>query len=348
VGYQRLEFAAIEVLDSIDILESNEDGRSWIIPGLLPLGSAICFAAGGGTGKTSLVYNLAKHIALGRAWSGYPVKQGKVLIIQTDEPTVDIRDKLDIANYFEVPRGLVKFITKWRFSQIRQLEAIIAKHEPSLIVIDSYTAAHAGMNTELSKSSAGDSLYKLRDIANAKGCSFVVIHHMNKMDGLRDSSTIKDNVSEVWMMTRDEQHCSGEHQLVLEISKSRAGIAGQYLMERNPVDYSWTHLGRVDGHQTHLKRVVSELKKLAPRTFSARQLSERTRMDYREAEESLELGRRMGLLEGKWAQYTRNDGTPDRFRVYGYSLTVTEGEGGDSPAIEAELPERKTVDFYGF
>lgn len=335
----------LEVVDARDILDGQDSCRKWVVPGLIPLGSVVCFAASGGTGKSSFSYNISKHVALGTPWSGYPVMQGKVLVIQADEPTVDIRDKLDIANYFEVPRGLVRFITKWRFSQIRQLEALIKHDQPVLVIIDSYTAAHAGMNTELSKSSAGDSLYQLRDIANNLNCSFVVIHHLNKVDDLRDSSTIKDNVSEVWTMTHNEKDCPNRDHLVLEISKSRAGIAGRYLLKRNPIDYSWEHLGSVDGSEVFIQKVLNALKEVAPRTFAPKQLSERVGISYQQAEATLEQCRRMGFIKSQWSQFTRSDGTQSRFRVYFYDNDQPIQTEAEQPI---ETPVSATVDDYEY
>jgi hypothetical protein len=60
------------------------------------------------------------------------------------------------------------------------------------------------MNIDLARSSAGDAIYGLRDMANAYNCSIVILHHLNKSGGLRDSTSFVDNVSEVVKLTRAE------------------------------------------------------------------------------------------------------------------------------------------------
>lgn len=307
---------AIELIDAIDILNSDGEGRRWIIPGLIPLGSTIVFAAQGGAGKTSCVYNFAKHIALGHPWSGVPVMQGSVLIVQTDEPRLDIQDKLEIGRYDEVPRGLVQFITKWRFSQVKQLEQVIKKMRPVLVVIDSYTAAHAGMGAELTKSSAGDNIYTLRDIAQDYECSFVIIHHHNKLHELRDSSTINDNASEIWSLAHDEKVSTNRNHLVLNITKSRSGVAGQYLFRRDPFDYSWENCGPVDGADLKVLDVMRCLESAYPETLTATTVGNRVGLPTHDAHAALEFARRLGLVRSDWVKWTSQEGEPTRFRKY--------------------------------
>lgn len=307
---------SIELVDAIDILQSGAEEREWIIPGLIPRGSTIVFAAAGGSGKTSAVYNFAKHIALGKPWSNLPVVQGPVLIIQTDEPRVDIKDKLEIGRYDEVPRGLVHFIQKWRFSQIRQLENEIKKIKPVLVVIDSYTAAHAGMGAELTKSSAGDNIYTLRDIAQDQNCTFIIIHHHNKMHELRDSSTINDNASEIWNLSRDEKVSCSKNDWVLDITKSRSGLVGRYFLRRNPADYSWEHCGEIDGANLQLVAVLEALRKAYPAKLSVNNVGERVDASYQELVVTLEQARRLGLVRSEWISWTSPEGEPGRFRVY--------------------------------
>jgi RecA-family ATPase len=102
--------------------------------------------------------------------------------------------------------GDIEFWETWRFAHMTQLEDYVRKHRPSFIAIDSLTACLAGMDVDLVRSNAGDVLYGLRDIANKYNCSIVILHHLNKSGGLRDSTSFVDNVSEVVKLTRPENN----------------------------------------------------------------------------------------------------------------------------------------------
>jgi hypothetical protein len=191
------------------------------------------------THNTTLCYNLAKHVALGEEWSELPVVRGKVLIISTDESSHDTKEKLQTIDIASVPRGGVSFIRFWRFSQIDILEEKIRQIEPSLVIIDSLTSTTAGIAADRTSSSAGDCLYELRDIAERYECSFVVLHHLNKQDEFRDSTTYVDNVSEAWKLTRDKK----DGDFILDYQKSRSGFQGKLVLRRKIERYCWYIVG---------------------------------------------------------------------------------------------------------
>lgn len=239
---EQFQEGLVEVVDSHDLLSMPTKRPRWIIPGFLPAASVILLGASGGTGKTTLCYQLAKHVATGQDWSEFPVSQGKVLIISTDESSHDTKEKLQTIDYATVPRGGVSFVRFWRFSQVDLLEDKIRQLEPSLVIIDSLTSTTAGLGMDRISSNAGDCLYELRDMAERYECSFLVLHHLNKNDEFRDSTTYVDNVSEAWKLTRDESN--GDFRL--EYVKSRSGFQGKAILRRLYEGYVWDLVGRVD------------------------------------------------------------------------------------------------------
>lgn len=176
-----------EEIESIDALTiaSSDKARDWLIAGIVPLGSVTLLAAAGGTGKTTLLYNWALHVGLGTPWSGRRCMKGRCLLISADEPLTDTAEKLSVIGYQDagLEPGGISFWETWRFAHMKQLEDYIRKERPSLVMIDSLTACLAGMNVDLAKSSAGDAIYGLRDMANTYRCSIVILHHLNKSGG---------------------------------------------------------------------------------------------------------------------------------------------------------------------
>jgi hypothetical protein len=310
------------VVDALDILERNTEGRKWLIAGIVPLGTTIVLAASGGAGKTTILYNFSKCIATGQKWSGLRVKKGRVLVVQTDEPECDVAEKLDIAEYHDVPRGTVDFILDWRFTQIRQLKELIEKNNYSLIIIDSWTAAHSGTGTDLISSTAGDNMYKLRNLAQTYNCTFVVVHHFNKNNDLRDSSTINDNASEIWKLQPwEEKDKITKNQRILEISKSRAGLGGKYVFEQSPMDYSWLHLGKYEDRDKQgdpvIAQVLNVFESNLGEKLSVSQLIEHLpHVDKRSVADTVESLRRIGMCDSEQVVRRHPSGEVSRYRRY--------------------------------
>lgn len=238
---EQFQRGEVEVIDSYDLLTLKTKRPRWVIPGFLPAASVIILGASGGTGKTTLCYQIAKHVAIGEPWSDFPTVKGKVLIISTDESSHDTKEKLQTIDYANVPRGAVSFIRFWRFNQINMLEEIIRQIDPALIIVDSLTSTTAGMAGDRISSSAGDCLYELRDIAERYECSFIVLHHLNKQDEFRDSTTYVDNASEAWKLTKDEN----KGDFILDYVKSRSGFQGKAVLRRRLEQYQWSIVGRI-------------------------------------------------------------------------------------------------------
>jgi hypothetical protein len=296
----------LEVFDAHEILESTEKPR-FLIAGHLLEGTVTVLGAMGGEGKTSLLYSFAKCIATGTDWNSYRTKQGRSLIVQTDEPKTNIKQKLEIANFQNsVPRGTVDFITKWRFTKFQQLADRIRKEKYAFVVIDSWTAAHAGMGIDLTRSNAGDNAYLLRDLAEETGCAIVIVHHLNAMGGLRDSTTLRDNVSEVWLLSKGSSEDNlTVRQRILSIEKSRSDLQGRYLLEQNPADYSWIHLGLKDdpdekGVEPVISRVFQEMKANPKTNYSVASISKKLDCDFGKAQTELDRLHRQGAIDAKW------------------------------------------------
>lgn len=246
----------VEVVDSHDLLTMPTRRPRWIIPGFLPASAVVLLGASGGTGKTSLCYQLAKHVAIGADWSELPVCQGKVLIISTDETSHDTKEKLLTIDYAAVPKGGVSFIRFWRMNQLDMLEEKIRQLEPALIIVDSLTSTTAGLGMDRISSNAGDCLYELRDMAERYECTFIVLHHLSKADEFRDSTTFVDNVSEAWKLMRDPEPGRG-NLMLLDYIKSRSGFHGKARLRRDIEGYQWTLVGREGGGDWEMEERVA-------------------------------------------------------------------------------------------
>jgi len=288
-----------EEIESIDALTiaSSDKARDWLIAGIVPLGSVTLLAAAGGTGKTTLLYNWALHVGLGTPWSGRRCMKGRCLLISADEPLTDTAEKLSVIGYQDagLEPGGISFWETWRFAHMKQLEDYIRKERPSLVMIDSLTACLAGMNVDLAKSSAGDAIYGLRDMANTYRCSIVILHHLNKSGGLRDSTSFVDNVSEVVKLTRSESFDPNE--FTLEWLKSRSGLTGKHVLKRDSLNYGWHYAGPLGGSLEELNQVVNVVNMRKTERFNKHQVASLCgSFDTSSTGKMLEVARRQGLI----------------------------------------------------
>ena len=311
----------IETVDALDIVNADK-AREWLIAGIVPLGSVMLLAAAGGTGKTTLLYNWALNVALGTSWSGRRCMKGRCLLISADEPQCDTAEKLSVIGYQDagLQQGDIHFWETWRFSNMRQLENYVRKERPSLVMIDSLTACLAGMNVDLARSSAGDAIYGLRDMANTYRCSIVILHHLNKSGGLRDSTSFVDNVSEVVKLTRSESFDPNE--FAFEWMKSRSGLTGKHVIKRDSLNYGWHYAGPVGGSLEELNKVVNIVNMHKMERFTKQQISSLCgSFDINSAGKMLEVARRQGLISSSFV----NGPNGEKPRVY-HSWDFVEGD----------------------
>ena len=331
-----------EEIESVDALTiaSSDKARDWLIAGIVPLGSVTLLAAAGGTGKTTLLYNWALHVALGSPWSGRRCIKGKSLLISADEPLTDTAEKLSVIGYQDagLQPGDISFWETWRFSNMQQLEDYIRKERPTLVMIDSLTACLAGMNVDLAKSSAGDAIYGLRDMANAYRCSIVILHHLNKSGGLRDSTSFVDNVSEVVKLTRAEGNFD-PNEFTLEWLKSRSGLTGKHSLQRDPLNYGWRYAGPLGGSLEELDQAVNTINMRKTERFTKQQVASLSgSWDVASTGKMLEVARRQGLITSSFQDGPNGEKT----RMY-HSWDFVEPELDFAPAPAAE-PEEE--DFF--
>ena len=299
------------------------------------------------THNSTVAYNWALHVALGTPWSGRRCMKGKSLIIQSDEPLVDTSEKLGVIGYEDagLEPGTIAFWETWRFAHMRQLEDYVRKHRPLFITIDSLTACLAGMDVDLIKSNAGDVIYGLRDIANTYKCSILILHHLNKSGGLRDSTSFVDNVSEVVKLTKPENNFDGS-QFHLEWLKSRSGLTGKHMLRRDALNYGWEYAGPLGGSLEELDRVVNAINMRKHERFTKQQAAALAgAFDIAGTSKMLEVARRQGLITSSF----ENGPNGEKQRMYHsweYQEPDLDFESNDSLAAPAKESDSSLDDEF--
>lgn len=349
---QRGKITKFEPIDVLDFMAQKQGDREWLVAAHLPLGAVINLCAMGGAGKTSLAYEWSKAIALGLPWNGYPAKQSNVLLIQSDEPEMDAQEKLDIQNFYELPKDRCFIFFNWISSAIDQLADFIKAKEIRFIVIDSLAAMNLGMDRD--RSEFADNLRVLRDIANANQCTFLVLDHTNKSGGNLGTIAVHNAVSEMIYLkfpTEDERRTYlGDHNTrdyrILTWEKSRSGLKGtQFVLRQKATTYTNEHLGELErlsgGPQDRTFEML--------RYFSTRQMpmgvsefGEMFELDYDDASAKLESMRRTGMVGGSWVVPETGQHVGKRWRVY-HSIHRVELPPEDDPIEEKNIEYEYTI-----
>jgi hypothetical protein len=238
----------------------------WIIPGLLYRGSTTLFHAGGGTGKTLLMYSLIKAVNQSGAFLGQQVtEQVTCGLIQVDEPELPFIERMKDLGLDESDN---RVILDWSFGQVSTLDQWILEHDLGVVIIDSFFAAQKFAETRENDADHAAILMRLRDIAQRTHCAIVIIHHSNKQGGARGTSAITGAVSEVWHLTapdpeKHRQYCLKPAERIFQSEKTRMcgifkmGLAfdGDTLEWRNLGDLTKIDDGTIDQPATWAERI---------------------------------------------------------------------------------------------
>jgi hypothetical protein len=317
-------------IDIADFMEEQVENRVWLVGGHLPLGSVVNLCAMGGSGKTALAYELAQCVALGNNWNNFPVTQGRVLIIQSDEPELDSREKMDIQSFYNFPKDLGYITFDWQFTMIDQVEDFIVRKDVKLIVIDSLAGINLGLDRD--KSGYADNLRVLRNISNRRNCTFLVLDHTNKAGGNLGTVAVHNAVSEMAYLrhpTEDEKRKHfGEKARgyrILTWEKSRSGLAGvAYGLQQNARDYSNRHLGLLEllengepPEQTMASTILKYVMTLrAEDNCTASHCAKDNGISSDDAFLTLETMRRTGMIGSTWIVPDKGAKHGERWRVY--------------------------------
>ena len=196
-----------------DALESQEEKppsdflelREWqkrkrrepLIPDLLGTGLTL-FAADGGTGKSSVCYELAEAITLGGKFADYfQAKQGKVLFFQLDEGDDEADMKWTIMMWEPDHKAIT---IEWSFNKtdIPELLKLIDERKPDICIFDSLFTIAGGL---ISPKDAEFALflYRLKRISTTKQLAIIMTHHTRKKETKKPELTANDIYGTVYL-----------------------------------------------------------------------------------------------------------------------------------------------------
>jgi len=261
-------------------LDAEDLSRSYVIPEILPTPAVFLLYGAGGDGKSMAAWALAKHISLGIPFevqnNVVPIQKGKVLILNADQPKVQLREQLREQDYKMDNNTVV--INGFQIKREYYFAQLIKKHNPTLVIIDSLIGSSAGRAFDENKSSFASPLYR---ITNNNGHSFpattiLVIHHANKQGGFRGTSSIRDAVDETWKLSKPDKEMSeqlGTNTRIIRVEKSRFSRMGSCLLLKQLSDLSFElkdYKPKVENSSpaSIIDRILEKLRTVYPETRS--------------------------------------------------------------------------------
>lgn len=220
----------------------HEADIDWLVKGWIPKGTTLLLHADGGVGKTLFCYELMECILTGKPWNGYQVKQGKVLLVQTDEPTLVTHERIDIRGIDD--DAPLAILTDWQIEGMARLESYVKEHRPNLLLVDSLTSINRACVFSENDTEYARPLLELSRLGNTYDCTVIVIHHSNADGNSRGTRAIYNSVSEVWGLKKGEQM----NDRLLQVQKTRLGRPpGRYRFRFDDEDFTFAYQGEDHG-----------------------------------------------------------------------------------------------------
>jgi len=172
-------------------LQNYKPGSSWLIPNFLRNVGLQLVLGATKVGKSKLVYCLIYAVTVTQKILNRPVKPGKVLFYQLEEPEETINERLFYCGFGNTDDELSSLIANFGDSvrinrsfridtDIDKLIKAIAEYKPALVIIDSLRKAALQCNVSENSAEMGKLVYSLQQVASYCGTCILLIHHKNK------------------------------------------------------------------------------------------------------------------------------------------------------------------------
>jgi hypothetical protein len=193
-----------------------------LIDSVLTKGSVVVLAAHPNIGKSTMAIAWAHCLQAGRDWHGHKVRPGSSLMLLGEDtvgqsmraraweteyaPTVEeIGDR-----YIEWADRIPPLVAEGARELRGLIETCIAKHghAPAMLVMDTLSTI-AGFESENDNAEGATFIAMCNRLAEEFGCTIVLIHHLNKVEGeitlrsIRGASSVPANADDVLAMADD-------------------------------------------------------------------------------------------------------------------------------------------------
>jgi len=191
----------------------------WLIKGFIEKDSTGLMFGDPANYKSFISIDMALHVAAGKEWHGFPVKQGPVIYVAGEghngfarrlaawQQLHDDQDINDMPIYFSLQAaGFYDMLSAQAVTEQIDMVVDSEKTQPAMIVIDTL-ARNFGAGDENSTSDMNTFVSHVDTFLRAKyGCVVMIVHHTGKADkkSARGSSALKGAVDFEYRIERPE------------------------------------------------------------------------------------------------------------------------------------------------
>ena len=234
-------------------LIANRKPTEWVVGQFGAKGACVLLAAEMGSGKTSLLYQMAAAITAGDPFMGQlQTKRGKVLFIQADESQTNAAKKLALMGLDEV-EGL-DFRIKgepggYDTLDVDRIAANVKAGGYIAVFLDSITTLLTSGDHSMKDPEFAKPLYDLNRLASEMGFLAVITAHLRKPENgsrsmvnahdILGSGTQSAAVSDVWGLWRAKEPQHEEHFVLGCLGKRNCEMGTTWNLQGNAEDFSW-------------------------------------------------------------------------------------------------------------
>lgn len=232
-------------------LRQQRKPTQWVVDEIGASGACVLLGADKGSGKTSLLYQLANSISKGEPFMDQlPTQKRKVVVVQGDESSTNASDKLDIMGIdadfdFVFPEEM-----GWQGIEVPKLSKLIDDNSYGAVLLDSVTTL-LGNETQgfrMNDAEFAAPLYQLNNLASKKNLLIMITSHLRKadtqqprgisLDDILGAGTQSAAVSDVWGMWRHDKPELEDHYIMQCLGKRNCQQGTAWNLQGSQEDYS--------------------------------------------------------------------------------------------------------------
>jgi len=174
-------FAPISAATLLD--EPEEEARAYVWEDYLSEGSLALLASKPKTGKSTLTYEMAVKVAMGKPFLGRATQAGGVLILAAEEHRRDVRHRLQTLGAEQLENLHVHCGPLADTPDMyHQLDEFIREHKVKLVIVDTLNTFWS-VEDENSATQVTAAVKPLLKLARDTGAAVLLVHHSRKGEG---------------------------------------------------------------------------------------------------------------------------------------------------------------------
>lgn len=202
----KVDAGKLRRLDVARMARENPPVVPWVIEGLVVRGALTVLNGREGEGKSLLAMALAAGVAHGESQAGMACRAGRALIVDTENGEHETHRRvhaLGLPGSVEMyePGDGQRFDLR---SDLKDLEALLARYRPDLLVLDSFRTLWGGEEND--SGDVAKVLDPLRNLVRKYEAGTILLHHSGKGRGsdYRGSSAIGSSAELGFTLARQE------------------------------------------------------------------------------------------------------------------------------------------------